>query len=138
MNMTSIAIRNFSRRAVRKRRGTTAIEFSLVLPIALLFFFSLVTFVQAFVIRNAAENAAYFSARKGIIPGTTEAEIRNLITEEMRLGFISNFEANINRSGDTVQVTVTVPFKGNAWATGGYVPDILHITQSCILKKQED
>lgn len=130
--------RNQARRAARNRRGTTTVEFSLVLPIALLFFFSLVTFVQAFIIRNAAENAAYFAARKGIIPGATETEMRNLIAEEMRLGFISNFQANINRSGDNVQVTVTVPFRGNAWATGGYVPDVLEITQSCILKKQED
>lgn len=136
--MNFVSNRNHARRKARNRRGTTAIEFSLVLPIALLFFFSLVTFVQAFIIRNAAENAAYFAARKGIIPGTTETEMRSLIAEEMRLGFISNFQANINRAGETVQVTVTVPFKGNAWATGGYVPDVLEITQSCILKKQED
>jgi hypothetical protein len=136
--MNLVAKRNLARRQARNRRGTTAVEFSLVLPIALLFFFSLVTFVQVFIIRNAAENAAYFAARKGIIPGATETEMRNLITQEMQLGFISNFQANINRSGDTVQVAVTVPLRGNAWATGGYVPDVLSITQSCILQKQED
>ncbi|HBJ34388.1 MAG TPA: hypothetical protein DDZ51_06410 [Planctomycetaceae bacterium] len=126
------------RRKSLRRRGTTAVEFALVFPVALLFFVSLITLVQGFIIRNAAENAAYFGARRGIIPGATDQSIRNVISEEVRLGLTSNFTANINRLGDFVTVTVTVPMQGNAWATGGFAPEILTITQTCTLRKQEE
>jgi Flp pilus assembly protein TadG len=126
------------RRKPLQRRGTTAVEFALVFPVAMLFFVSLITLVQSFIIRNAAENAAYFGARRGIIPGATDQSIRNVIQEEVQLGLTSEFTANINRLGESVTVTVTIPLKGNAWVTGGFAPEIFSITQSCTLRKQDE
>lgn len=130
-------VRVFPVRKPLNRCGVTTVEFSLVFPIALLFFLSLIALVQMFIIRNAVENAAYFGARKGIIAGTTEEEIRAVIAEEVRLGLVSNFSATINRLGDNVTVTVTVPMRGNSWVTAGFAPQVVAISQSCTLQKQE-
>ncbi len=121
----------------RRRAGVTTVEFSLVFPVTLIFFLSLVSLVQLFIIRNAAENAAYFGARRGIIAGSTEDEIRAVVAEEVRLGLVSNFNATINRLGDSVTVTVTVPMRGNSWVTAGFAPQAIAVTQSCTLQKQE-
>jgi hypothetical protein len=125
-------------RPKRRRRGSASAELVLILPIVFLFFISLITLVQAFIIRNAAENAAYAGARRAIIPGVSEASIRRVIAEEMRLGLVSIYQSNIDGFDDSVRVTVTVPFNGNAWATGGYMPRILSIQQSCTLQEQVD
>ncbi len=121
----------------RNRRGASVVEFSLVFPIALIFFLSQIALVQMFVITNAAENAAYFGARKGIIAGSTEEEVREVIAEEVRLGLVGDFEATIDRLGESVTVTVTVPMRGNSWVTAGFAPQVLQITKTCTLQKQE-
>lgn len=119
------------------RQGATTIEFAIVFPIVLTFFLSLVTFVQLFIIRNAAENAAYFGAREGILAGSTVGDIESTIKEEIKLGLISTYQSDITRTGDSVTVTVNVPLMGNAWATGSWAPSGISIQQSCTLQKQE-
>lgn len=120
-----------------ERSGVAATEFALTFPIAMGLFVSLATLIQAFVIRNAAENAAYFGARKGITPGATTAEISQVVDRELKLAFIANYEHEINRSGGDVTVRVVVPFQGNLWTTAGLSPKSLVIEQRCTLKKQE-
>ena len=119
------------------RTGVAAVEFALIFPVALLFFITLITFVHAFIIRNAAENAAYFAARKGIIPGSSDEDIAQVIDEEMQFGLVNSYNFEVERSTDVVLVTVSVPMRGNSWASGGFAPSNLVITQQCSLQKQE-
>lgn len=120
-----------------ERSGAAAVEFALTFPIAMGLFVSLATLIQAFVIRNAAENAAYLGARRGIIPGATTAEISQIVDRELKIAFIISYEHEIDRSGEDVTVRVVVPFQGNLWTTAGLSPKAFAIEQFCTLKKQE-
>jgi len=106
----------FRRRTKKNnRKGALTVEFALILPLLLLCLFAFYEISRASMIRHATESSAYEGARAGIVPGATEAEIRE------RVGFILNsvgvdtFTVNVEQNqnvGTTrkVRVTVNVPF----------------------------
>ena len=56
------------------RRGATAVEFALVLPIFVLFLMASFEFGWLNVVRHTADNAAYEAARYAMVPGATADE----------------------------------------------------------------
>ena len=57
-----------------KRRGATAVEFALTVPVFFLFLLAAFEFGWLNVIRHTADNAAYEAARTAMVPGATAAE----------------------------------------------------------------
>ena len=68
MNYASSATRR-----QRLRRGATAVEFAIVLPILLTFVWAAFEFTRWAMIRHVADNAAYEAARCVIVPGGGES-----------------------------------------------------------------
>lgn len=108
-----------------KRRGAVAVEFAIVVPILFLFFFAGFEFMRVSMVRHTVDNAVYEGARRGIIPGSTNAEVRS--EAERVLGTIGidtfNLEvlpANITDQTEEVTVRITVPLDENTYVPAKY------------------
>jgi hypothetical protein len=102
----------------RNRRGTVAVEISLLLPILLMFLFGCYEIGRANMLLHATESAAYEGARVGIVPGAKPERVREAAHFILRSVGIEDFEIIITPSVITtetekVKVEVIVPFNSN-------------------------
>jgi Flp pilus assembly protein TadG len=70
----------------RSERGAELIELALVLPILLLMFAGIMDFALMFQRYLVVSNAAREGARIAVLPGYTETDVQNRVTEYMRNG----------------------------------------------------
>jgi len=101
------------------RRGATAVEFALVLPIFVLFLMASFEFGWLNVVRHTTDNAAYEAARCVMVPGATADEATKkaksiLKAIGVRGAKITVDPSNITASTEKVTVTIDVPMKQNA------------------------
>jgi Flp pilus assembly protein TadG len=73
-------------RRSRSARGAELIELALVLPILLLMFAGIVDFAVMFQRYLVVSNAAREGARIAVLPGYTQTDVQNRVTEYMRNG----------------------------------------------------
>ena len=104
------------------RKGALTVEFALVLPLLLLCLFAFYEISRASMIQHATEAAAYEGARAGIVPGATEAQIRNQVAFVLNSVGVDNFTVDIEQNrpsgnSQSVKVSVEVPFTETT--TGG-------------------
>ena len=102
----------------QNRKGATAVEFALTLPILFLFLFAGYELSRANMIMHTCEAAAYEGARVGIIPGATPAKIQAaadqvLATVGVQNATISTDPTVIESETETIAVTVQVNFADN-------------------------
>ena len=74
------------RRRIRSQRGAELIEFALVLPILLLVFVAIVDFALVFQRFLTISNAAREGARIAVLPGYTQTDVQNRVTQYVREG----------------------------------------------------
>ncbi len=102
------------------RLGASIVEFAIIANVLLVIIFACIEFARLSLIRNLAQDAAYFAARIAMVPGGTSAEA---IAEANRiLGIINtqNAAVTINNgqglsdSSSEVRVRIQVPVDDNA------------------------
>ena len=93
----------------RERRGTTVVETALVLPVFLVFVFSLVEFSHALMVKNMLRSACRTGARLGSTDGQSTANVESAVSKA--LGSVI----------DPTKVTVMVRDAG-VFDSGGDVP----------------
>ena len=98
--------RRWSDRWRQGRRGTVTVEMALVLPIFTMLVFGIIEFGRGFMIMQLVTNAAREGCRRGIIDGSTNADVTNYIQTFMQTS------GNVATSATTVTITVT-PAAGN-------------------------
>ncbi|MCA9128865.1 MAG: pilus assembly protein, partial [Planctomycetales bacterium] len=103
-----------------KRAGTTTIEFSLVLPVALVLIFAGVEFARISIVRHALDNASYEAARLVIVPGANVSEAtaaaQQILNKFRIVGATVTVSPNpILDTTKEVTVTVNAPSLGNGW-----------------------
>lgn len=123
------------RRAAAQRDGVASVELALTMPIVLMLFASFVFLIQAFMVSNTAEAAAYFGARKAIVNGVTEEEVKEVVAAKMASGMVAIFTTDVEWAEGQAKVTVSVPMDGNAWIIG-WCPTDLVIERTCDLAEQ--
>ena len=106
----------------RNRKGALTVEFALVLPVLLLCLFAFYEISRANMIQHATEASAYEGARAGIVPGATEAEIRDQVAFVLNSVGVDDFTVDVEQNRPSggflrVRVTVNVPFTEST-ATG--------------------
>ena len=74
------------RRRCRSERGAELIEFAVVLPILLLVFAAIVDFGMVFQRFLTISNAAREGARIAVLPGYSQIDVQNRVTEYVRNG----------------------------------------------------
>lgn len=125
------------RRAAGQRGGVATVELALTMPIVLMLFASFVFLMQAFMVANTAEAAAYVGARKAIITGVSEEDIKEAVAAKMASGMVSAFTTEVERVDGVARVTVNVPMDGNAWIVG-WCPTDLVVKRTCELAEQNE
>ncbi len=122
------------------RAGATAVEFSLTLPILLLFLFATYELGTGNMMLNTTEAAAYEGARIAIIPGATAADAEAAAQEVLRTAGIDTYTLtvqpqNLDVASETVEVTIDVSYAENSL----FVPDFLdgiRFVRTCVLSRE--
>ena len=82
------------------RRGTTAVEFSLVLPLLLTIVFGLLEWGRFEMCRQASSTAAFNAARLGAIPGSSSADAEARAAAILDNYFINGASVTANLTSD--------------------------------------
>ncbi len=64
-----------------QRRGAAAVEFAMVLPVLFLLFLGMLEFGRTMTASQIASNAVRRGARQAVIPGTTNTEIVQIVSQ---------------------------------------------------------
>ena len=113
----------------RQRRGATAVEFAIVAQVVFILVFASIEFSRLNMIRNLAQDAAYFAARNSMVPGATAEEataVANEILAYMNTqgaSVVINGGDGISQTSPTVSVDITVPIAENALFVSGMCGD---------------
>jgi len=109
----------------RDRRGATAVEFAIIVPVFLLLLAGIIEFGQAFRAQHALLNAARRGGRAASLAGSTNATVMTTVRNDLvsSLGVQSTdvtVTIKLNNSstaslanaitGDVVEITVTLPY----------------------------
>lgn len=105
---------------LRQRRGVTAVEFALTVPILFLLLFSALGLGRMNMIRQTANNAAYEAVRTCIVPGATNgdgvAAAKDVLACISAKGYtIDVSPATITDATRSVTATVVIPYNANTW-----------------------
>lgn len=125
----------------RSRLGATAVEFSLTLPILLIFLFATFELGRGNMMLNTTEAAAYEAARVAIIPGSTVAEVETAARQVMATAGIKNADfsitpANLNENSDSVAVTLSVSFADNSLLVPAFLDQAIFV-RTCVLNREK-
>lgn len=104
------------------RRGAAAVEFALVAPIFFVFVFGLIEFGRLVMVQQILTNAAREGCRVAILTTATTTSVKNTVTNYLTSAGISGATPTVSpdppssaTSGQSVTVTVTVPFSSVSW-----------------------
>lgn len=102
-----------------RRRGVTAVEMALTLPILFLFLFATYELGRANMMMHTVEAACYEGCRVGIIPGALTDESEDaaqavLATAGIRNADIRITPTNLSTDSETVSVEISFRFKDNS------------------------
>lgn len=122
------------------RRGAVTVEFAIVAPVAFLIIFGSVEFARLNMILNSMENAAYEGARRGIIPGATETNVRDATTQILQAVGAVNATVTVTPTVITHQtpeitVSISIPLNDNAWISPHFTNNRT-LTRSCRLTRE--
>lgn len=120
-NSTSLHVAKPGRRQRRTRRPAAAtVEMAFVAPIVFLIILGSIEFGRLNIVRHAVANAAYESARYGIVPGSTAAEISDYAQQHLGILGINGASVTVTPSTildetEEITVEVVVPMDQNSW-----------------------
>jgi Flp pilus assembly protein TadG len=137
MTMNRIIIRHKRRTS---RDGAVVVEMALCLPLLFFFFLTALEVSRVNMIRQTVENAVYEGSRRGVVPGATADDCRNVA--QAVLDAVSTNDADIdvepavlNDDVDEVTVSIEVPINSNSWVAPFFF-DGRVITSSMTLRKE--
>jgi len=103
----------------RNRRGAAVVEFAVVAPIFVALVLGMIEFGRALMVQQTLTNASREGARVAVLEGATASEVTAAVEE--RLTTIDGATVTCNPDpaaaayGDSITVTVSVPFNGVSW-----------------------
>jgi Flp pilus assembly protein TadG len=148
---------NFHRnRSIRKlpsldrRRATAAVEMALTLPVFISAVLGIVELGRGIMISQLLETAARNGARLAIIDGTTNAQVTSSVqtflqtTANIAPAYVTVAVADNGNggtpianaaTGDTISVTVSVPFADVSWLTPSYLSGV-NLSALCVMQHE--
>ena len=130
-----------SPRKAKTRRGVTAVEFALTLPVLILFLFATYELSRANMMIHTAEAAAYEGTRVGIIPGATAQETEQVVRGVLATVGIqdANIEftpSNFATDSETITVKVSFLFKDNTLIAPFFMGNGAVIEKTCEMMRE--
>ena len=122
------------------RKGATAVEFALTLPILFAFLFAGYELSRANMIMHTCEAAAYEGARVGIVPGANSDKIETAVRGILASVGVSNATittdpAVIQDDTETIAVSVEVSFADNSVLRPLFM-SIAPFTRTCTMQRE--
>jgi Flp pilus assembly protein TadG len=127
----------------RTRRAAAAVEFAIVAPIFLLgIVFPMIEFGRAMTVANSLAATAAAGCRVAVLPGNSNTTVRTAIANNLGLlGIatpnpavitVNGAEADVStaKQGDTICVTISVPYTNVSWLPVGLNQFLKTITLS--------
>ncbi|MCO8122778.1 pilus assembly protein [Stieleria sp. TO1_6] len=108
------------------RRGAAAVEFAICANVFFVLIFTCMEFARMNMIRNLAQDAAYFAARHAMVPGATEDEAVAVADDVMGMVVSNGYQVEVGELGDDipeVEVTITVNFDEIALFAPMFLPN---------------
>ena len=115
-----------------KRRGAAAVEFAVVVPLLILFFFSALEFGRMHMVRHTMQNAAYEAARHGLAPNVSDDDIRRAAEIVLRSAAVRNAHVSVSHGNADVTVVISASFSDQGWFSPLYFRNSL-VTSSMTL-----
>ncbi|MBI3839438.1 MAG: pilus assembly protein [Planctomycetia bacterium] len=121
------------RRQTSRRRGAAAVEFALVAPLLFLtIIIPIFEFGRGFMVSELVTNAARAGCRVGVLPGNLNSAITSTVTTNLSGQGVTGATTTITVNGgtgdvsaavegDSVSVTVSVPYTNNSWIPGRFL-----------------
>jgi Flp pilus assembly protein TadG len=137
MTMHRIIRRNKRRTS---RRGAVVVEMAICLPLLFFFFLTALEMSRVNMIRQTVENAVYEGSRRGVVPGATADDCRNVAQGVLNSVSTNDAEIDVdpavlNDDVDEVTVSIEVPINSNSWVVPFFFQDRV-ITSSMTLRKE--
>lgn len=112
----------------QRRKGVTAVEFALTLPILFLLVFGSYELSRANMMRHTIEAACYEGCRVGILPGANAAQCEAGCREILLTAGISDADvqitpADLSNPSELVNITITVDFADNTTIAPFFMSD---------------
>lgn len=104
------------------RRGVTAVEFAVVLPVILTIFFGCIEAVNVNHLNNMASDAAFYAARKAMVPGANKTTAINEGKALLSTVGINNPVITVvdTQGGTHVKGTCTLALATNSWGVSRF------------------
>jgi Flp pilus assembly protein TadG len=150
MTMTGLEINNggarlASRPARRKRLGAAAVEFAVVAPVFFLLVFGMIEFGRMVMIQQVITNASREGARKAVLDGSTESNVKSSVVTYMANGGVTIATSNVTvnptdpsaaAAGSPITVTVSVPFSQVSWLPSPMFLGGRQMTASTVMRRE--
>jgi hypothetical protein len=117
-------------RLFRKHRGAAAVEFAVVAPVFVLLIFGMIEYGRMVMVQQMLTNASREGARRAVLDGTTEDEVRDVIIDYLTPANIPVAESDVTimvgdppavaslsgaEFGDPIHVKVGINFGQVSW-----------------------
>ncbi len=106
--------------------GASAVEFAIVANVLFMIILTCMEFARMNMVRNLAQDAAYFAARQAIVPGATAAEAQaeaNRIMGSLLNNGYTVAVTDLSSNSTFVDVTVTVDMGAVAMFAPFFLPE---------------
>jgi Flp pilus assembly protein TadG len=104
------------------RRGAAILEFAVVVPVLILLVFGMLEFGRVMMVEQVLTNAAREGCRKATLPGSSSSDVTTVVNNYLSNSGITGAnnpsvspDPTTANSGDTITVTVSVPFNNVSW-----------------------
>ena len=108
------------------RTGAAMVEFAIIANVMFLLVLSCIEFARMNMVRNLAQDAAYYGARQAMVPGATAEEAQTVAEDIMSSMLPSGYEVTVetvNSDSIEVEVHVRVSLHEVALLTPLFLPD---------------
>lgn len=125
------------------RRGAAAVEFAVVAPIFFLVVLGIIEFGRMAMVEQVITNAAREGARVGVIDGATHATVEEKVRRYLASAGVTGATIDVSPDppdsagyGESVTVTVSVPFDDVSWLPNPFFVKGKMLTAEAIMRRE--
>lgn len=113
----------------RDRLGAAVVEFAFVANVLIVVTFTCVEFARINLLRNTAQDAAYYAARSAMVSGATAQDAKDVANQMLNTIGAKGYTVTVNNgteltsSTDRIQVAVSFNYHANAFFAPLFIPN---------------
>ena len=133
----------YSRTKHSQRRGASVVEFALVAPVFFLVVLGMIEFGRMAMVQQVITNSAREGARIGVLDGATVAKVKTKVDDYLASASISGASVAVSPNppesagyGESVTVTVSVPFNQVSWLPAPFFIGGQTLTAESVMRRE--